>query len=254
MAGLLAPKLGSKQEIEVKYEGHSLMTYIEEWQQKLRGKPEWEDDYDFLDQVLAKIAKAVSLRNNRRPRASVEEGIVEIWNTYLHATASHDLTIEAADGRVTAHAQMLAAASPVVQAMMGSPMKEHQTQQIQLKDTSTGAVTLFLEALYTCSSQSDPDCKTALLALDLAHRWQVEAVVAILADLIEGLITGESFLAIAEHAALKGLETLKKACQNFGSQNAAVKEQIEKGQLPKVVQDLFGDKATLQPVKKRKCL
>ena len=50
------------------------------------------------------------------------------------------------------------------------------------KDTNSSAVTLFLETLYTCSAQGDPHYKTALAALDLAHRWQVEAVVAILAD------------------------------------------------------------------------
>ena len=74
----------------------------------------------------------------------------------------------------------------MVQAMLVSPMKERQTKQIKIKDTSSCAVTLFLEVLYTCSSQGDPDYKTALSALDLAHRWQVEVVVEILADFIEG--------------------------------------------------------------------
>ena len=40
--------------------------------------------------------------------------------------------------------------------------------------------------LYTCSAQDEPDYETALGALDLAHRWQVEAVVAILTDLLAG--------------------------------------------------------------------
>ena len=122
-----------------------------------------------------------SLRNTGLPEANPR-----IWEKFLHATASHDLDIEAADGRVTAHAQMLMEASPVVQAMLVSPMKERQTKQIKLKDTSSSAVTLFLEVLYTCSSQGDPDYKTALSALDFAHRWQVEVVVEILADFIEG--------------------------------------------------------------------
>ena len=230
------------------------MSFIYAWQEELYGKQDFEDELAFLHRVLNRITKASSQQKKRRPRASVDEGIVEIWEKFLHATTSHDLTIEAADCCVTAHAQMLMEASPVVQAMLGSPMKEHHTQQIQLKDTSSGAVALFLEALYTWSSQGDPDYKTALSAFDLAHRWQVEAVVAILADLIEGLITEESFASIAEHAALKGLDTLKKACQNFGSQNAAIQERIGKSQFPKVVQDLFSDKATSQPLKKRKRL
>ena len=242
-----------KDSLRVDYKGHTIMSYINAWLQEFDNKPEWKREVDFLTRVVERIAKATS-QLQARPRASVDEGIVEIWEKFLHATTSHDLTIEAADCCVTAHAQMLMEASPVVQAMLGSPMKECQTQRIQLKDTSSGAVTLFLEALYTCSSQGVPDYNTALSALDLAHRWQVEAVVAILADLIEGLITEESFASIAEHAALKGLDTLKKACQNFGSQNAAIQERIGKSQFPKVVQDLFSDKATSQPLKKRKRL
>jgi hypothetical protein len=46
--------------------------------------------------------------------------------------------------------------------------------------------------LYTCSAQAEPDHETALGALDLAHRWQVEVVVEILTDLLAGthLLTG----------------------------------------------------------------
>lgn len=238
--------------ITVEYRGHSVMSYINAWREALQGKPEWKQQFDFLAKVVERIARASRQLHTRR-RASVDEGIVDIWEKYLHATISHDLTIEASDGRVTAHAQMLMAASPVVQAMLGSPMKERQTQQIQLKDTSSSAVTLFLEALYTCSLQGDPDYKTALSGLDLAHRWQVEVVVAILADVVEELINQESFAEIAEHAALKGLDQLKKACQRFGSKNVAIQEQLGKGKFPKVVQDLFQEKATTQPVKKRKC-
>ena len=40
--------------------------------------------------------------------------------------------------------------------------------------------------LYTCSAQDEPDHETALGALDLAHRWQVDVVVAILTDLLAG--------------------------------------------------------------------
>jgi hypothetical protein len=82
-------------------------------------------------------------------------------------------------------------------------------------------------------------------------------VVAILADVVEELINQESFAEIAEHAALKGLDQLKKACQRFGSKNVAIQEQLGKGKFPKVVRDLFdvfdGEEKS-QPVKKRRRL
>lgn len=243
--------------ISIDSEKHSFLSYISAWREQFERNDVWKKDLLFLDKVVDRVAKASSQPQSMRPRAPVDLGIIENWENYLASAASHDLTIEAADGHVTAHAQMLKQASPVVQAMLGSPMKERQAQQIQLRDTSSSAVRLVLETLYTCSSQSDPDYKTALSALDLAHRWQMEVVVAILSDLVAELITAESFAAIAEHAALKGLDTLKKACQSFGSQNAAIQAQIKKGEFPKTVLDLFsGSKKTLtsQPAKKRKRL
>ena len=57
------------------------------------------------------------------------------------------MTIETADGLVTAHAHMLKAASSVVAAMLESPMKEGQAQRIEIKDASSKAVSLFLEIL-----------------------------------------------------------------------------------------------------------
>lgn len=238
--------------ISVDYRGHSLMSYINAWREALHGKPEWKHRFDFLAKVIDRIAKA-SGQLQRGNRSAVHEGIVDMWEKFLHAKDSHDLDIEAADGHVTAHTHMLMEASPVVQAMLASPMQERQTKRIRLKDTSCSAVTLFLETLYTCSSQGDPDYQTALSALDLAHRWQVDVVVEVLADFIEDLIAEASFAAIAEHPALKGLDQLKKACQRFGSENAAIQDQLGKGKFPKVVQDLFREKATTQPVKKRKC-
>ena len=49
--------------------------------------------------------------------------------------------------------------------------------------------------MYTCSAQEEPDRETALHALDLAHRWHAEVVVAILADLLAGpqALSGKSF-------------------------------------------------------------
>ena len=242
--------------ITVEYRGHSVMSYINAWREALQGKPEWKHTFDFLAKVVDRIAKA-SGQLQRGNRSAVHEGIVDIWEKFLHAKDSHDLDIEAADGHVTAHARMLMGASPVVQAMLASPMQERHTKRIRLKDTSCSAVTLFLETLYTCSSQGDPDYQTALSALDLAHRWQVDVVVEVLADFIEGLIAEASFAAIAEHAALKGLDQLKKACQRFGSKNVAIQEQLGKGKFPKVVRDLFdvfdGEEKS-QPVKKRRRL
>mmetsp|Transcript_30162 Transcript_30162/g.48641 ORF Transcript_30162/g.48641 Transcript_30162/m.48641 type:complete len:138 (+) Transcript_30162:1-414(+) len=126
-------------------------------------------------------------------------------------------------------------------------MKESRAQRIEMKDTPSKAVSLLLEILYTCSAQEEPKYETALGALDLAHRWQAEVVVAILSDLLAGMLTDDSFREIGEHALLKGLERLKAAAQRFGAESKKVQADLKAGRLPAVVAQLFP--AASQPSK-----
>ena len=110
-------------------------------------KPErMESSRGFPGPGLASFA-AASSQSVTGPRVPIDEGIAELWEKSLAAKESHDLTIETADGLVTAHAHMLKAASAVVTAMLDSPMKEGKAQRIEVKDASSKAVSLFLEML-----------------------------------------------------------------------------------------------------------
>ncbi|CAK9009466.1 unnamed protein product [Durusdinium trenchii] len=192
--------------MKVDTSGHSAISYVQAWLQRLD-----DGDYDFREQLSVELSCltkvlccfASTVPSAEHARVSVHEGIVELWEKYLVANTSHDLTIEATDGVVTAHAQMLKGASAVISAMLASPMKEGQAQRIQVKDVPKCAVSLFLEILYTCSTQNEPGYKTTLQALDIAHRWQVDVVVTILGDLLQGMITDANFSEIAEQAVLK---------------------------------------------------
>jgi hypothetical protein len=72
----------------------------------------WKAQDDFLAQVLSLFA--ASSPSASRHRVPIDEGIAELWEKSLAAKESHDLTIETADGLVTAHAHILKAASSVV--------------------------------------------------------------------------------------------------------------------------------------------
>ncbi|CAK9031968.1 unnamed protein product [Durusdinium trenchii] len=169
-------------ELLVKPSGLSAISYVQAWAR------EFDVDTRFSDESkrLAKALNCFAGAETQHVRVPVYEGIIELWEKFLTAESAHDLTIEAADGLVTAHAQMLKEASAVVTAMLASPMKEGQLQRIQVKDVAKREVSLFLEILYTCSTHNEPDYKTALQALDLAHRWQVDVVVMVLANLLQG--------------------------------------------------------------------
>ena len=132
--------------VKLECKGRSAISYVKGWQQKLRGLPCWQAEFDFLPRILICFARA-SNRMSNRPRVSIDEGIAELWEKSLAAKDSHDLTIETADGVVTAHAHMLKAASSVVTAMLESPMKEGKAHRIEIKDTSSKAASLFLGTL-----------------------------------------------------------------------------------------------------------
>ena len=136
---------------EVELEGLNAISFVQALQAKMRQHlSEWPAHETFLVRVMSCFARASSRASSSSmvgPRVSIHEGIAQLWEKSLAAKDSHDLTIETADGMVTAHAHMLKAASSVVAAMLASPMKEGQAQRIEVKDTSGKAVSLFLEML-----------------------------------------------------------------------------------------------------------
>ena len=255
-----ATKLEPHEETLREYEGQSALSWVLDGR-ALFSEPKMENDeekaesaYRCLGLILSCFAKASSSKISKEAlaRVSIHEGIAHLWEKSLLAKDSHDLTIETADGQVTAHAHMLKEASSVAKAMLESPMKEGKAQRIEVKDTSSSAVSLFLEILYTCSAHCDPDYQTALQALDLAHRWQVDVVVEILSEVLSGMITDESFSAIGEHAILKGLERLKAAAQTFAASSPVLSSQFKEGHLPRVLAPLFPAASAEEPKPKRR--
>ena len=132
--------------VEVSPSGLSAISYVEEWIGDLADhESPWRDEIEALGQVLACFVTAVP--KEKAARVSIHEGIAELWEKFLAAKSSHDLTFKTADGEVTAHAQMLKEASSVISAMLASPMKEGQAQAIWVTDASSSGVSLFLEML-----------------------------------------------------------------------------------------------------------
>ena len=136
-----------KPRVDVPCKGLSAISFVRALQRKMRENVE---HWTHQDAFLAKVAKsfaAACFPSPARPRVSIDEGIAELWEKSLAAKDSHDLTIVTADDVVTAHGHMLKAASSVVTAMLESPMKEGKAYRIEIKDTSSKALSLFLETL-----------------------------------------------------------------------------------------------------------
>ena len=150
---------------------------------------------------------------------AVDQSVIERWQGMRTHILSHNVTFESADGPVTAHDSVLAVTSPVLKAMLESSMTEGVSKRIKVQDSSAAGVSLFLDILYMSSTCSDPDYIAVLVALDLAHRWQVPSIVRIFEDTLKDMITDVSFPAIAEAAVLKHLRSLEMACMSFAKSN-----------------------------------
>ena len=123
---------GEECEVSVEPAGLSAIAYVQAWAQELgNAEAAFDQKVQRLGKVLNRFAGG-GLKKDHDARVPVHDAIIELWEKYLAASATHDLTIDTADGLVTAHAQMLKGASAVVAAMLESPMQEGQCQRIQV--------------------------------------------------------------------------------------------------------------------------
>lgn len=198
----------------------------------------WSEDIESLNRLLA-IFSSEGPRG-RQSRVAVDTGVVDLWEMMCEDTATHDVTLEAMDGRVTAHVAVLSKGSPVLSAMLASGMSEGWKRTIEVKDASVQSVKLCLMLLYSGATTAEFSHEVALTALDLAHRWQISNVVAMLENALTEMISDETFLSIAETAKRQGLVSLMTACRKFGTDSKVVQEALEARTLPGPVLELMG--------------
>ncbi|CAE7891265.1 BT4 [Symbiodinium necroappetens] len=178
---------------------------------------------------------------------AIPQSVVDMWESIRQMTPTHNVVFETADGEVSAHDLILVTASPVLKAMLESTMREGSSKRITVKDSSGSGVRLLVDMLYTSSTRDEPDYKTVLVALDLAHRWQVNGMVPVLEGILPAMVTVESLVAIAEAAMLKGLQKLQQACKTFAANNSQVKTMLDRGPIPVEVRQLLGEPADPSP-------
>ncbi|CAE8586582.1 unnamed protein product [Polarella glacialis] len=126
--------------------------------------------------------------------------------------------------------------------MLSSGMSEDRKRSLEVKDSAGEAVKLFLELVYTGTTSREFGHDSALSALDLAHRWQVQCVVTMLELALKEMVSDENFASIAAAAKLKGLHVLSSACRDFGASSSVVQKQLKARKLPGLVLELMGVK------------
>lgn len=249
---------------------HTAISFVLELKGKLTQNTkehgtDWTRKMAALDKLLDLFTEAAGAAaqaaQQHREKLPIDTAVVDMWDAMLHDAATHDLTIEARDGSVGAHASVLSHASPVLKLMLAAPMLEAQTRRLCVPDAPAHAVALFLEMLYTgtttlaapAAEEADNDDATtsALAALELAHRWSVASVQAMTEVLLAEQLRDGTFERIAEAAHLRGSATLADACRKFASKSRAVQADVAARKCSAAVLALLGEAAADEPPAKK---
>lgn len=241
--------------ITAKRKNRSALSLALELRTKMRNAEgrDWDEEDRFLTDITQIFSSEAAPTGPELSRTVVSTSVVDRWAAMLQDGSQHDLTIQAADGECTVHASILRRASKVVEALLQAPMQETTSKRISL-ECPEAAVRFFLELVYVGGISDDVSADTALHALDLAHRWQVDDVVLMLERYVSGLITVETFEEIATSAQILSLPSLKRACTKF-AERPDIQQKIGSGAFNKNVMMLVGRKTfgeAIVPKKRRR--
>jgi len=192
-----------------------------------------------VDDMLAVFAEAAVLQSG-----SIERGIVDTWTKILEddSRADVELCVDSKKESVRAHSLILCNASSVLKATLELPMKESKSKVVTVPGVSVAALRHFLSMVYTgYPPDDDAPIRVQLEALDLAHRWQVAAVVDALEVSLADVI-GDEFCPsqmahdqlqlldeLLEAAVLKQLRRLRFACHQLVSKEECYRNALASG-------------------------
>jgi len=182
---------------------------------------DWSRKVERIDRALDLVSRASRRRDFAR--ASVSERVLDTWAGVLADASTADVVIlvqedGAGDARVHAHSAVLRAASPVLAAMLSQGMREGDRREISVRDCSRAAVKVLLALLYTSglpAELADASADTLIEAMTLAHRWNVQHVVQMLAPAIAKVLDPQVIESAMEVAMSLNMTKLLHDCRQF---------------------------------------
>jgi len=200
---------------------------------------DWSRKVERIDRALDLVSRASRRRDFAR--ASVSERVLDTWAGVLADTSTADVAIlvqeepgalgkegrERERGQVNpggggakihAHSAVLRAASPVLAAMLSQGMREGDRREISVRDCSRAAVKVLLALLYTSglpAELADASADTLIEAMTLAHRWNVQHVVQMLAPAIAKVLDPQVIESAMEVAMSLNMTKLLHDCRQF---------------------------------------
>lgn len=134
----------------------------------------------------------------------------------LESERLSDVVINVGEERLRAHSVILAARSPVFDAMWSASMKEKTEKEVSIEDLEPSAVRQMIRFMYTgvLSPEPDGDLETLSL-LEAAHRYQVPCLVEMCVMALAARLEVENVAERLMVSDLAGLDSLRRTCINF---------------------------------------
>lgn len=166
--------------------------------------------------MTVSLSKVTPLNVHKEPLPDGLRDLSANFASLLETGNFSDVTVVCGEERFEVHSVILAARSPVFQAMWSTSMKERASKEVQVIDLEPAAVRRMLRFMYSgvLNEELQNDSDTVAL-LEAAHRYQVSVLVA---HCVVALSSGLTVGLVAERlmvADLACLENLRKACLSF---------------------------------------
>ena len=137
-----------------------------------------------------------------------------VFGALLSDTSSHDVTFMTSDGgRVSAHRLIVAASSPVFQAMLCGNMKESYQKEIEMPSVDSETLSSLLAFLYT--GKVDVASQSIEKVLDAAHYFNVAPLEDKLIDFIANSLNLTNIFDIVSFARSSKFTQLYERCLSF---------------------------------------
>jgi len=158
--------------------------------------------------------ESVPFLNGAKPDALVDLGTQ--LGSLLDSGRLSDVVVRVGDEHIRAHSIVLAARSPVFDAMWTSSMKEQAEKEVEITDLEPVAVQRMIRFMYTgavpCELSNDNE---TLALLEAAHRYQVTVLIELCVVALSSRLTVDIVAERLMVADLAGLESLRRACLLF---------------------------------------
>ena len=153
-------------------------------------------------------------RGNKKETLQDSNWCFTTLSSLLNNHSSHDVTFKTSDGgSVSGHRAIIAAGSPVFQAMLYGNMKESNEKEITLPSVNTKTCKALLSFMYT--GKVEIDSKSCRSILEAAHYFNVAVLENKCVDFIATSLDIENCCAIATFANNKKLDSLLGKCLTF---------------------------------------